>query len=167
MLCARCHAIASVPVVASFVLHTLVSMSLCERQQIDGQICGNPKRGEATSIVSNIGKRIHARARARGKTVHSITFYNEHTVFTGIETHDQLPCWCIMGRATPTSSDNSGHRIHTSSSIYSHPEGIVKLFESPCCRTVWQSAPVYVIAACSEKELPDRFTHTRKVPLNC
>ena len=41
------------------------------------------------------------------------------------------------------------------------------VFESPCCRTVWQSTPVYVIAVCSEKELPDRFTHTRKVPLNC
>ena len=41
------------------------------------------------------------------------------------------------------------------------------LFESPCCCSVWQSAPVYVIAACSEKELPDRFTHTRKAPLHC
>ena len=41
------------------------------------------------------------------------------------------------------------------------------LFESPCCRMVWQSTPIYVIAACSEKELPDRFTHTRKAPLNC
>ena len=41
------------------------------------------------------------------------------------------------------------------------------LFESPCCRTVWQSAPIYVIAACSEKELLDRFTHPKKVHLNC
>ena len=40
------------------------------------------------------------------------------------------------------------------------------LFESPCCRTVWQSAPVYVIAACSEKERPDSFTHSKKVHLN-
>ena len=41
------------------------------------------------------------------------------------------------------------------------------VFESPCCCTVWQSAPIYIMEACSEKELPDRFTHTRKAPLNC
>ena len=41
------------------------------------------------------------------------------------------------------------------------------LFESPCCHTIQQSALVYVIVACSEKEPPHSFTHSKKVHLNC
>ena len=43
---------------------------------------------------------------------------------------------------------------------------VINVFESPCCRTIRKSAPVYVIAACSEKEPPDSFTHSKKVHLN-
>ena len=72
----------------------------------------------------------------------------------------------MLGGVRPTGWETPNTES-TSSGSKTKNNVLHKLFESPCCRTIRQSAPVYDIAACSKKEPPDSFTHSKKVHLNC